>query len=81
MKAKDFNILITASAIATEQSLVQCPSCKDLSTVADWKFIEREECPCCGDAYFMQCPLCAYENPISWTDEFKVFEVGEEWQD
>lgn len=79
MLAKDFNILITASAVATEQSLVQCPSCKDLSTVLDWKYIEREECNCCGNTCYMECPLCGYENPLSWVDEFKVVEVGEHW--
>lgn len=81
MKAKDFNILITASAIATEQSLVQCPSCKDLSTVLDWKCVEREGgCPCCGgEELFLQCPLCAEETSVRYSEDFKVFEVGEHW--
>lgn len=80
MKAKDFNLLITANAVSTEQSLIQCPSCKDLSTVADWKCVEREGCPCCGgDELFMQCPLCADENSVRYSYEFKVFEVGEHW--
>lgn len=61
----------------SQQSLIQCPECYELSFVDDWKegWVETEEC----DVQAIVCPLCGEHHIPGWK-VFNVYEKGIDWE-
>jgi len=50
----------------TLESRIECPSCKEFSSVSEWRNSEVE-CELCGEHDAIRCPKCGYDIDHVWS--------------